>query len=89
MVGAVGANVADIKVGDRIAWISAAYGGYTAVRTLSAELAVKLPEGISDAQAAASFMKAATACILVRKLHTIGRTPSKALSPASIMRASW
>lgn len=71
VVEAVGADVSGFEVGERIAWISAAYGGYAATRTLPAELAIKLPDNITDVQVAASFMKAATVCMLARKLHTI------------------
>lgn len=70
-VESVGAGVQDFAVGDRVVWISGAYGGYAEARTLSARLAVKIPESITDAQAAASFMKATTACMLVRKVHAV------------------
>jgi len=45
-VTAVGSGVANIKVGDRIGYVSA-LGGYAAERLLPAERAVKLPASIS------------------------------------------
>lgn len=66
VVEALGPGVTGLAVGQRVAWISAAYGGYTARRVLRADLAFALPDGMGDAQAAASLMKAFTVRMLVR-----------------------
>jgi len=71
VVEAIGPDVEDLAPGDRIAWISGAYGGYAARRVLRAGLAFRLPGGISDAQAAASLMKAFTVRMLVRDSHRV------------------
>lgn len=71
VVEAVGPGVAHLAVGDRVAWISGAYGGYAARRILNADLAVRLPDGIGDAQAAASLMKAFTVRMLVKDSHRV------------------
>jgi len=66
VVEAIGAGVDGLAPGDRIAWISGAYGGYAAQRILPAELALRLPDTLTDAEAAASLMKAFTVRMLVR-----------------------
>lgn len=71
LVEAVGPDVAGLAPGDRVAWISGAYGGYAARRVLAADLAIKLPDGIGDAQAAASLMKAFTVRMLVHESHRV------------------
>ncbi|WP_447763592.1 quinone oxidoreductase family protein [Sphingopyxis panaciterrae] len=71
-VEALGAGVENVAVGDRVGYVAPAYGAYAEVRNLPAVLAVKLPEGLlSDVEAAASLMKALTACMLVRRLHAV------------------
>lgn len=66
VVEAIGPGVDGLAPGDRVAWISGAYGGYVARRILPADLAFRVPDGIGDAQAAASLMKAFTVRMLVR-----------------------
>jgi NADPH2:quinone reductase len=71
VVEAVGSAVSTFAPGDRIGYVSGAYGCYAEARNLDAALAVKLPEGASDAQWAATLMKAFTACMLLfRVRHT-------------------
>ncbi len=70
-VEAVGPDEDSLRVGDRIAWISPLYGGYAAARILPAELAIRLPDSLGDAEAAASLMKACTVRMLVRDAHRI------------------
>lgn len=72
IVEAIGPDVEGISLGDRIGWVSAAYGGYASARILPAELAIRLPGSIGDAEGAASLMKALTVCMLVRKVHAVG-----------------
>jgi NADPH2:quinone reductase len=66
VVEAIGPGVEGLAPGDRVAWISGAYGGYAARRILPAAVAFRVPDGIGDAQAAASLMKAFTVRMLVR-----------------------
>ena len=65
-VTAVGPGVTDIKVGDRVAYVSA-LGGYAEERLLPAERAVKLPSSISYEQAAGMMLKGMTVQYLVRR----------------------
>lgn len=71
IVEKVGPKAVGFVPGDRIGWISGAYGGYAAVRLLPSDLAFKVPEGLTDVQAAASLMKMFTTCMLVRKVHAV------------------
>lgn len=72
IVEKVGPQAPGFEPGDRIGWISGAYGGYAAARLLSSDLAFKVPASLTDAQAAASLMKMFTTCMLVRKVHAVG-----------------
>jgi NADPH2:quinone reductase len=67
---AVGPGVTDLKVGDRVGYV-AALGGYAAERVLPADRAVKLPDGISYEQAAATMLKGMTVCYLVRRTFPV------------------
>jgi NADPH2:quinone reductase len=69
VIEAVGSAVSAFAPGDRIGYVSGAYGCYAEARNLGADLAVKLPEGPSDAQWAASLMKAFTACMLLNRVR--------------------
>jgi NADPH2:quinone reductase len=69
-VVAVGPGVSDIKVGDRIGYVSA-LGGYSAERLLPAERAVKLPASISYEQAAGMMLKGMTAQYLLNRTFKV------------------
>ena len=72
-VTAVGAGVADFKVGDRVAYV-VALGCYAAERLVPADRAVKLPASISYEQAAAMMLKGMTAEYLVRRTFKVENT---------------
>ena len=67
---AVGPGVSDIKVGDRVGYVSA-LGAYAAERLLPAERAVKLPDKISYEQAAGMMLKGMTVQYLVRRTFKV------------------
>jgi NADPH2:quinone reductase len=67
---AVGPNVTDLKVGDRVAYV-APLGGYSSERLLPADRAVKLPDKISYEQAAAMMLKGMTAQYLLRRTFKV------------------
>ena len=69
-VTAVGPGVTDIKVGDRVAYVSG-LGGYAEERLLPADRAVKIPDGISYEQAAGMMLKGMTAQYLLRRTYKI------------------
>ncbi len=66
----VGANVTDIKVGDRVAYV-VPLGAYAEERLLPADRVVKLPAAISYEQAAAMMLKGMTAQYLVRRTYKV------------------
>lgn len=63
-VAATGEGVTDIKPGDRIAYLSGA-GAYAEKTCVAAAMAARLPEGVSFETAAAIFLKALTARMLL------------------------
>jgi NADPH:quinone reductase len=69
-VVAVGPGVSEIKIGDRVAYVSA-LGGYAAERLLAADRAVKLPESISYEQAAAMMLKGMTVEYLLNRTFKV------------------
>ncbi len=71
VVEKVGPGVTGFAVGDRIAYIDAAYGAYSERRVLAASLALLLPDSITDEAAASLTIKGFTACMLLRKVHHV------------------
>lgn len=71
VVEAVGARVRHVAPGDRVAYVSSTPGAYAEQRVLDAAQLVKLPDGISDEQAAAVMLKGLTAYMLVRRVHRL------------------
>ncbi len=71
VVEAVGANMADLKPGDRVAYAGGPLGAYAETRLLPAERAVKLPASITDDQAAAMMLQGMTAQYLLRRTYRV------------------
>ncbi len=71
VVAAIGAKVASVKVGDRIAYAGAPVGAYAAERNLPAWRAVRLPDALSDEVVASSFVKAMTAHMLLNRVYPV------------------
>ena len=67
---AVGPGVTDIKVGDRVGYVTA-LGGYAQERVMPADRAVKLPDSITYEQAAAMMLKGMTAQYLLRRTYNV------------------
>jgi len=70
-VSAVGADVQDIKVGDRVAYATGPIGAYATDRVISADRLVKLPDGIDDQTAAAMMLQGLTAQYLLRRTYKV------------------
>lgn len=70
-VAAVGPGVTELKVGDRVAYGFGPVGSYAAERLFPAEKAVKIPDGISDEQAAAMMLRGLTVWYLLYELRPI------------------
>jgi NADPH:quinone reductase len=71
VVEAVGPGVSQLKVGDRIAYAFNSAGAYSEARMLPAERLVRIPEGVSDNQAAALMLKGMTAQMLLRQTFRV------------------
>ena len=75
VVDAVGPGVTDFKVGDRAGYVGMHgpfyhhTGAYAQQRVVPADRLVKLPDGISDQQAAASMLKGMTAASIVEHMY--------------------
>ncbi|GIK82344.1 MAG: quinone oxidoreductase [Pseudorhodoplanes sp.] len=71
-VVAVGPDVKDFKVGDRVAYV-VGLGAYAQERLMPAERAVKIPDGISYEQAAGMMLKGMTAQYLLNRTFKVGK----------------
>ncbi len=71
VIEAVGPDVTDLKVGQRVAYGSGATGAYAERRTMSAATLVPLPDAISDEVAAAMMLKGMTAQYLLRQTYVV------------------
>ncbi len=69
-VTAVGANVALVKPGDRVAY-AGAIGGYATQRVIAADRLMKLPDGIDFKTAAAMMLQGMTAQYLLRRTYVV------------------
>jgi len=69
VVEAVGPEVSEFKVGDRVAYCNGPIGAYSELKVHPAERLVKVPEGISFEQAASMMLQGLTAQYLLRRLH--------------------
>lgn len=67
----IGESVKNFKVGDRVIYLSAAYGAYASARLIPAKLAIRLPDSISGVTAAATYLKGLTVQMLIRKVVKI------------------
>ncbi len=71
VVSAVGADITNFKVGDRVAYGQGPLGAYASIRNLPADRAVLLPDEISFEQAAAVMLKGLTVQYLFRQVHRL------------------
>ncbi|WP_118182157.1 quinone oxidoreductase family protein [Paraburkholderia phosphatilytica] len=70
-VTALGAGVTSLKLGDRVAYVARPPGAYAQERVLPAAAVVKLPDGISDEQAASAMLQGLTAQYLLRRTYRV------------------
>jgi NADPH:quinone reductase len=71
VVEAIGKDVTQVKVGDRVAYAGGPPGAYSEVRLYPAARLVKVPQGISDQQAAAMMLKGLTVQYLIRRVYRV------------------
>ena len=70
VVEAVGDSVTEAAVGDRVAYCMS-LGSYAQRRIIASRFLVKIPDGITDEQAAAVMLKGCTVQYLVRRTHAV------------------
>jgi NADPH2:quinone reductase len=74
IVTALGAGVSDVRPGDRVAYVGSggpfyeSTGSYAEERNIPASCLIKLPERISDQQAAALMLKGLTASMIINRI---------------------
>ena len=71
VVEAVGQGVAHVAAGDRVAYVARPPGAYAEAAAVPADRLVRIPEGVSDAVAAAAMLKGMTAWMLLRRIHAV------------------
>lgn len=71
VVEAVGDNVVEVRVGDRVAYAGGPLGAYAERRVIPADRLVPLPHEISDVQAAGMMLKGMTAQYLLRRTFPV------------------
>ena len=70
VVEAVGDGVTEVAVGDRVTYCMS-LGSYAQRRIIASRFLVKIPDGITDEQAAAVMLKGCTVQYLVRRTHAV------------------
>jgi NADPH2:quinone reductase len=92
-VTALGSGVTEFKVGDRVAYGNGPAGSYAAERLFPAERTVKIPDGISDEQAAAMMLRGLTVWYLLHEIRPIKAGETVLLHAAAggigLLLAQW
>lgn len=93
VVEAVGRNVTNVQVGDRVAYATGPIGSYAAVRLYPAERLIKLPSDMSFEAAASILFKGITAQYLLKTTYPVTRGTNVLLYGAAggvgQVMASW
>lgn len=71
VVEAIGPDVAELKIGDRVAYASPPVGAYAEVRLMPADRLVVLPRAIGDVEAAAMMLQGMTAWYLLKRTFRV------------------
>jgi NADPH:quinone reductase len=71
VVEAVGPGVTVVAPGDRVAYAGGPPGAYAEARVMPVDRLVRIPDGISDRQAAAMMLKGMTVQYLIRRTHKV------------------
>ena len=71
LVDTIGEDVKNVKVGDRVGYVMGPPGSYAESRLYHAERLIKLPDYISDSQAAAILLKGLTVSYLINKTFPV------------------
>lgn len=66
-----GRDVARWKVGDRVAYVTGAYGVYASERLIDEAQLLRVPSGVTDQVAASALLRGLTVEMLVRRVHHV------------------
>lgn len=78
-----GSGVSALREGDRVAYAGTSPGAYCDERVMDAARVVKVPDGVSDRDAAAVMLKGLTAWFLLRRCHRVRRNEPVLLHAAA------
>ena len=71
LIEAVGSGVTEFSVGDRVTYCTGSLGSYSELRVAPIEKLIKLPDAISDVQAASMMLKGLTTQYLLRRTYPL------------------
>ena len=71
VIEAVGADVTDFRIGDRVTYTGSPLGAYSTERVMPVAPLIKLPDGIGFETAAAMTMRGLTSAYLLRRIATL------------------
>ena len=83
VVESVGDGVENVKVGDRIGYVMGTPGAYTESRLYPADRLIKLPDFLSDSQAAAVLLKGLTVSYLINRTFAVKKGQTVLLHAAA------
>lgn len=66
-----GPGVTRWKVGDRVAYVTGAYGMYASERLIDEAQLLRIPAGVSDGAAAPALLRGLTVEMLLRRVHQV------------------
>ena len=72
VVEEAGSGVSGLAVGDRVAYASPPPGSYSEARLIAAANVVRIPDAVSDRDAAAMMLKGLTTQYLIRQIYRVG-----------------
>ena len=71
LVDAIGPGVTELAIGDRVAYCTVNHSAYAEMSVVPVEKLVKLPDGVTDVQAACMMLKGLTAQYLLRRTYPL------------------
>jgi len=83
VVESIGEGVDNVKVGDRIGYVMGPPGSYAESRLYPADRLIKLPDNLSDSQAAASLLKGLTVSYLINRTFVVKKGQTVLLHAAA------
>ena len=83
VVNTIGENVENFKVGDRVGYVMGPPGSYAESRLYPADRLIKLPDYLSDSQAAAVLLKGLTVSYLINRTFAVKKGQTVLLHAAA------